>query len=85
MTRAMRRQETRAVVSDPHRGHRLRDRPGWRRGQQHVFRLDVLDSGRRYAVLRVVRDSRHQLVGAAAAATSCSAVVQPGPAWPPGP
>ena len=41
------RQKARAVVGHPRRRHPLRDRPSWCTGQQHVFRLKVLDIGRR--------------------------------------
>ena len=86
-TWAMWRQGARAVVSDPCRGHRLRDRPGWRKGQDNVLRLDNLDAGRPDAVLRLqlVRDSRHQLIDATSATTSSSVVVEPRPTWSPGP
>jgi hypothetical protein len=81
------RHGARALVGDPRRGHPLqvRDRPCRRTGQQHVFCLDV-DTGRHSAVpplhlhLQVVRDSRHQFIGAASAATSSSTVVEPGSA-----
>jgi hypothetical protein len=78
------RQGTRTLVGDPRRGHPLRKRPSRRAGQQHVFRLDNIDAGRRSAVLilplQVVRDSRHQFIGAASAATSSSPIVEPGSA-----
>jgi hypothetical protein len=82
MTWSIWRQGARALVGDPRRGHPLRKRPSRRAGQQHVFRLDYIDTGRRSAVLRVqlVRDGRHELVVAASAATSTSAVVEPRPA-----
>ena len=49
------RQEARAIMGGPRRWHPLhmRDRPGRRTGQQHVFRLDDLDAVRRYAVRHV--------------------------------
>jgi hypothetical protein len=84
MTWSIWRQGARALVGDPRRGHPLRKRPSRRAGQQHVFRLDYIDTGRRSAVLplhlQVVRDSRHQLIGAASAATSSSPIVEPGSA-----
>jgi hypothetical protein len=76
------RQEIRAVVGDPRRGHPHGKRPGWRTGQQYVFRLDFLGADRQHALLRwqLVGDSRHQLVGAASAATCSGTVIEPGPA-----
>jgi hypothetical protein len=35
--------------------------------------------------LQILSDSRHQLVGAASTTTSSSTVIEPGPAWSPGP
>jgi hypothetical protein len=79
MTWLIRREEAREVVGDPRRGQPLRDRPSWRTGQEHVFRLDV-DTGRRYAIVQLVRESELQLIVAASATTSSCTVVEPGPA-----
>jgi hypothetical protein len=52
---SMWRQEARAIMGGPCRWHplQMRDRPGRRTGQQHVFRLDTLDAVRRNVVRHV--------------------------------
>ena len=48
---SIQRQEIGAVVGDQRRGPPLQDRPDGSTGQQHVFRLDILDNDRRNAVV----------------------------------
>jgi hypothetical protein len=81
------RQGACVLVGEPRRGHPFHDRRSRCTRQQHVFRFDNVDTGRRYALmhLQVIRNLRHQFVGAASTTTSSSAVIEPGPAWSPGP
>ena len=87
MTWSIWRQGACVLVGEPRRGHPLQDRPSRCTGQQHVFRFDNVDTGRRYALmhLQILSDSRHQLIGAASTTTRSSTVIEPRPAWSPGP